>query len=215
MAKFPTSGKRQPNQPVPSATRSWRPLWPIVLVVIGWGAVAFDFYDRHWLSPAGVDYALDADNARIELQPQPVFSDEKRAIFFNIRQVNNGKRSAMGVGHAGIVILGPIQPALIDAFFIEQRKEAQSVKFPDDEYAAGRSDNFFSLPGTPDGMKLDDNAYATAKAGSNPVFVFVTLKYSDDSIPAGKSIYTERCVYLFGNVVHNCDSGHNRSFIGD
>jgi hypothetical protein len=188
---------------------------PIIAALVAFGAVAFGFVDRHWLTQSpDVETPLTPENARIDVRNLvPVLNENH--LFFNVIYANDGKRNATSPMHNGLVTSALIRmdDVFIDAFFYALRKGLHTVEPTQSEYYAGESDKFFSVPDTPGGIVFDDNTLAAYKGGSLFVYLFVGMKYTDDTISSSRAIYTEYCRYLLAGALHDCESGHNRSFI--
>jgi len=181
-------------------------------------AVAFDFVDRQWFSaPMPSEVPLTTENARIDFRLEPIWRADQKQFFMNYHEINNGTAMAFETGHVAYTstATGLIDPDLINAMFITLRSKIRPVRFPRDEMTVGQNDQFFSIPDTPNGLQFDENTFPAAQKGSLLVYIFLIMKYRDDVIPPTKSIYTERCLYMVGAVAHNCESGHNRSYISD
>lgn len=210
---------RRGADPVPQPINTKRSVAIIAgLVILSWLAAIADFADRHWISGLELSEApLGPQNARIDLQPVPVWKTEEKRFFMNFRQINNGKTNALDTTHVGgsAIAPGPMDKDLIDAFFIVLRTKLRNVPVIHNEYVVGQSNSFFTIPDNPSGLQFDDNGMAAAQKGALPIFIFAVLKYRDDLIPKEKSIYTEKCVYLLASVVHFCETGHNQSYIAN
>lgn len=205
-----------------SAMPPSRSIVPIVAAMIAWLAIIAGFINQHWFLPkVETEISLSAENARLDLTPQPFWKDADKSLYMNFRIANGGKSTALNSYRWYLVTLAPgnLDPDLIDAYFIMARaKLKKTPSIGTNEMHPGSSDQFFSVPDTPNGLLFgsDDN-YQAAKNGTLPMvaFMFVLQRYRDQTLPVDRFIYTERCVYVAAAVVHSCEQGHNRSYIAD
>lgn len=218
-ATKPLPKSRKPNSQPPIATRQKSFFWPMVLMLVSWGAVGFNFIDRHWLAdrePAEVP--LSQENARLEITPHPLWQDATKSFYMNFELNNAGKNTAMQEVRYGLATGAPgtLDPDLIDAYFVMAKAKLKKAPPGDNEYPPGPTGQFFSIPGIAPGLQfVTDENYEAAKIGKLLIYALVVERYRDTSLDSGKFIYTERCIYLAGAVVHNCEHGHNHSYISD
>jgi hypothetical protein len=214
MAKPGRAGKAQ-TAPAPEFKR-W-PVIPIILVVTTWGAVAFDYIDRHWLSsqlPA--ETPITSDNANLDIfQVVPGFNQELRRQFANIFIVNRGKSTANNLRHIGSIgVPGGIADSnftnLMFSLLKIQLKQSTQKGMGSLDIQPGQSGVWFSIFSA----QQEDSAIKSLD-DSKPLFIFNLMKYRDNIIDSNKAIYTETCVYILKSVTHLCESGHNRAYISD
>jgi hypothetical protein len=187
----------------------------VATVFLAWAVTLFNFVDRHWFAqPEPAELPLAPDDARIDVTRwQPIISAQKQ-FFMNIYLGDNGKSDALRWGFEGYGLAGPIpDKELADAFFIVLRTKVKASR-TEQTIHVGQNDQFISIPNVPPFFQWDDNTIQNYKDGKLLVSIFLVMAYSDDKIPAAKTIYTEKCVYVVQDVVHNC-SIHNRELIGN
>lgn len=203
---------------VKKASQKRRLVIPAILATIAWTATAFDFYDRHWLLDSElVEMPLSEENARLDAKVvQPVFTEQK-AFYMNIYLANNGHNIATQLMHIGFSAPSPIQidSDFIDAIFIALKTKFRKLpSATGNEITPGQTDQWFTVPDGP-GLQLGQDAFTAAKNGTVFIYTFNMMRYTDKTVPPGKYIYSEKCVYTIGSVLHNCEMGHNRTFIAD
>jgi hypothetical protein len=196
-----------------------RSLVPIVAAMIAWAAIIAGFVGQRWfLSKGDEEMSLSSENARLELAPQPYWKDSDKSFYMNFTITNVGKSTALRATHIGLAmfVTGNLDPDTIDAYFILLKLKSKKIIGTNSEFPVGPTGQFFSIPDTTPGLQFgSDENWQAAKDGKFPIQVFVLKRYRDSSLPTGKFIYTERCVYLVAPVVHNCEQGYNRSYIAD
>jgi hypothetical protein len=80
------------------------------------------------------------------------------------------------------------------------------------EIQVGQRNVFFTIP-TVRAQNIDPyNAYKEEN-GQRSIYIMTIIGYRDRIIDAGKSIYTESCIYIINKVQYFCQSGHNQSYI--
>jgi hypothetical protein len=102
---------------------------------------------------------------------------------------------------------------MLDGYFYaltEQLKNDQSK--PSSEINVGEND--VSYPLLQLNMTITEAMATAISNGGNNVFVFNVMQYQDYTI-GNRHIYGEQCVYLNKGVVHQCEGGHNRTYIAD
>lgn len=197
---------------------SWRPARVVaMLVLVAWAGVGFDYYDRHYLSPAPLQaMALSPDNARLEAEQwSPVISDADSQMAVNIHIVNRGRGTATQLQHKGVLMSPPAaltesSAALMLEFLRLQLKYAEPP--PTIDIIPGNNNLWFSIPDT----KSDSaSLYYNFKSNKGAViYVINVMKYKDEiTSKSGKAIYTESCIYLVDMVTHYCEFGHNHAYI--
>jgi pimeloyl-ACP methyl ester carboxylesterase len=114
----------------------------------------------------------------------------------------------------GILLPSPATPtppeAVIVQFFADLRHILQNTVLPDMSISPSQNDVWNSVLGP----KVDDKTIAPIKAGKVPVYTLTLMKYTDHTVPAGKFIYTETCVYSLEGVIHFCH-GHDRTYMSN
>jgi hypothetical protein len=204
---------------VPVQEYRWIPIACTAIVILALGS---SFVDRRFFShQVQAESSLGPDNARIDLTPQPLWKDDTKSFYMNFRIINGGKNAARQHFHFGLGMAtpAPVDRDLIDALFnmLRNKFKKGGLEIPNSEVFPGEADQFFSVPDIIPGMQFGtDENYQAAKGGRILIYTFVLFRYRDPTLPENKFLYTERCVYL-GNErsIHQCDNGHNRSYISD
>jgi hypothetical protein len=211
----PAKGVKGMPTPAPATpANSWGPFWPIVIAVAAWSAVAFDFVDRHWLSVnAPLESALSSTNARIDPKLSSLQLNDQKQYVVNILLLNGGKLAAIGPVHSGSLNLyggGDLTPeGAIHVFLALSRESVRTSPLINSEIQPQEADKYFSFFGPP----VTDAQISAVDSGSMLVYVVGIVRYRDSDIPPDKFIYTEICHYYFKGVLHECEGGHNRSYI--
>ena len=218
-----SSAKKRGNGATPQPAAPVRsPLGLIAFALIAWSATAFDYIDRHyfWKQPEA-ESPLGPENARLDfVQSAAVWTEEApKKLFFNVLIGNNGKSNAIGMTHndARYIIEATLalDPDVIDATFIVLKNKLKSLKLNDSEINIGQADRYFSVPYNMPQELIDDQSYEKTKSGAQKAYFLFMMRYKDNTLSANKSIYTEKCVYTVGQVVHNCEVGHDKTYIDD
>ena len=188
---------------------------PWILATIAWISIAADFADRHWISVAQpAEIPLGQTNARLDVYKWEMVSTQSLQININASVINNGKETAAHMKHYGSLSVGTVfDGAMLDGYFYaltEQLKNDQSK--PSSEINVGEND--VSYPLLQLNMTITEAMATAISNGGNNVFVFNVMQYQDYTI-GNRHIYGEQCVYLNKGVVHQCEGGHNRTYIAD
>jgi hypothetical protein len=194
---------------------------PIVLAIVACAAFAADIIDRHYFAnQADVETPIESSNAKFDVViEKPVWRDTDKQEVLNLDFKNNGKATAIGLAHSELRFpnAGIIDPVFIDVLFLTMRMKIKSFKLSSTDETSPSSGQikWFSAPyNLPPPM--EDSTYNAAKNGQIYVYTFVLIKYSDETVRSGRAIYGEICSYTIGSeLVHNCDNGHNRTYIAD
>jgi hypothetical protein len=205
------------GHPSPKPTSGGRRLTiPIALAAVTWMLLVFDYADRHWFAqPAPAEISLGTNDARIDVKTLAPVINEKKQFFTNILLANNGNEQVLQWRFQGYAITGGLNDKdLVDAFFITLRTKINEQPPSELEMQIGQADQYISVPNLPPLIQWDDNSIQDYKDGKLPVFIFLVLQYTDNIIPVGKHIYSEKCAILTQDVLHNCPT-HNRNFIAD
>jgi hypothetical protein len=116
-----TEQPQKATNDISASTNRWRPFWPIVLVIVAWGATAFGYADRHWLSHDVItDSPVAPNNARLDITKLDASFPSPNALWFNIHFINNGAATALhmaNIGHSTITTT-VIDPDIIDGEFL-------------------------------------------------------------------------------------------------
>lgn len=129
--------------------------------------------------------------------------------------INRGSTETLKFANQGSILLpSPATPTppdeVIVRIFAILRARLQSAALPD--LTVYPSQQFWH---TVVGQVVDDKTIGLTKAGTLPVYTLDLMKYTDRTVPAGKFIYTETCVYALGRAVHFCDTGHNKTYMSN
>lgn len=203
---------------------------PIIAAIIACMAVGFDWSDRYWWSQNGSEEEPITDqNARVDVvRWQPVIKDKNdqtsapnspgpdsgKLFFLNIFLGNNGKGTISQWTFDGSVATGGLDKDLTDALFSVLKTKIKVQLFTEQEIHPGANDMFISMPFKQPYVLLDDASLQAYKNGALAIYTFLLMRYKDNVVPVGKYIYSERCVFLLQDVIHNCD-GHNHNFISN
>ena len=118
--------------------------------MIAWAAVALNYYDTHWYN-ASNEVALAAENARLEMAPEPFWKDDDKSFYMNFKLVNDGKSTALQMQRYGIAMVTTtnLDPDFIDAFFIMSKAKIKKANvMGNNEFPLGPTNQFFSVPDT-------------------------------------------------------------------
>ena len=192
----------------------WSPFWPIILILIGWGAVIFNYIDRHWLSDDSTpELPLADDNANLGASISPALLSAQKQYYVNFVINNNSKSSAIGMQHFGMIALSPSpipEPIIKQILAMTRIILATTPPSPTpNEIHPGQTGEFFTLLGQEVSKQQADQL---DKAALLPYIINV-MRYRDSHIAPDEFIYTETCQYYVGKILHDCETGHNRSFI--
>jgi hypothetical protein len=116
--------------------------------------------------------------------------------------------------HLGITAYadGPIDVFTIGSQFESLKTQLKFFPFVvTGEIRPGNNNVWFSVPGPP----VKDEVTKNLNDGKNILLVFNLMRYRDEKINSGQFIYSENCVYFLKEVVHLCESGHNRTYISN
>jgi hypothetical protein len=207
-------GARGTALPSDPATKR-RPVWPWVLAIFAWSATVADFADRHWLSAGqSAETPLSQTNARLDVYKWEIVSSQPMQINVNANIVNNGKNTAAHMKHSGSMSIGTLfDGAFLDGYFYALTEQVKAnPAAPSSEINIGEND--VSYPVLPLNMAMSESIANAIVNGTNNIFVFNVMQYQDYTI-GGKHIYGEQCVYLNKGVVHQCEGGHNRTYVAD
>jgi hypothetical protein len=147
-----------------------------------------------------------------------LWKDTTRSFYMNFDLNNVGKNTALQMIRYGLAnaIPGNVDPDLLDAYFLMAKAKLKNASSVDNEFPPGPTGQFFSVPDIAPGLQFGtDENYQAAKNAKILIYVLVVERYRDESLDTGKFIYTERCIYVVGPVIHNCERGHNRSYISN
>ena len=188
-----------------------------VLALIACAAVAFDFVDRRWIAPqAPTETPISAENASMDPfeWAKGVPTPDIQRYFANVKVINSGKSTAVGLQHLGVVAHseGPLDASYVTSIFLALKIQLKAVPYiVSSEIRPGNSNLFYTIlgPATRDDMtkKLSE--------GTANLFVFDLRRYKDDKIGKDQFIYTENCVYYQKEVLHLCETGPNRTYISN
>jgi hypothetical protein len=213
---------RQPQKAtsvISASTNRWRPFWPIVLLIAAWGATAFGYADRRWLSNDIItDSPITPNNARMDITKLDASFPSPNALWFNIHFINNGAATALhmaNIGHSTVTTT-LIDPDIIDGEFFIMKKKLDRVKNVDTTNEVVSHGTIMTSFPQPFGVVLNDEQVTLVRSGKLLVYLFGMVRYNDNNLPNGKHIYAEICIYSLGlDAIHYCESGHNRSYISD
>jgi len=187
---------------------------PVSLALVAWAAVAFNWY----ILRAGRQeptIPISSDDARLDITKiEPVVDDEVKAVLVNYVLSNNGRASAIGMRHQGVVGTATVvmSPSDIDAFFVTLKAQLIADKTESTvEIQPGQTGVWFTIP--PVRTQNLDN-YTSYKEGRGFLYAAAVLRYRDRIIGEGRHIYTESCVYLVNKIQHFCE-GHNQTYIAE
>jgi hypothetical protein len=196
--------------------RGWPQIAPAVLVLC---AAAVTFVDKPSFAQLGpAELPLTFSNARLDVTHWESIINPQKQFVMNIYLANNGESDALRWGFEGFGLAGVVPDKnYANALFRKLDYSVQGVS-TEPVMHAGQFDRsvsmLVSIPGVPPVPQWDDATIHSYKDGKFPVSILMVLAYSDDKIPAKKTIYTERCIYLVHDAIYNC-SAHNREFIGN
>jgi hypothetical protein len=138
-----------------------------------------------------------------------------RFLAANVYTVNRGKATALKMIHNGSILVPsaatPQAPEdVIVAIFVALRVQL-SMSGPTDLTMYPDQSMFFTISD----QQVDDGTSGLINNGSIHPYTIVLVRYTDETVPHGKYIYTEGCVYTLINVVHFCETGHNKTYMAD
>jgi hypothetical protein len=157
---------------------------------------------------------LSSQNARLDVLEwhSTQLSPADHRLVMNVFIENVGAISAIGMQHHGVMeVSTKILPAgIIESWFNVIKDGLSGVDLPDSsEIRPGISDQMYSMPYRVEDMKanIQDISFGSF------VYIFNVMRYRDRTLQNSHSIYTEECNYIVNNMMHPCESGHNRSYI--
>lgn len=216
--------KRKERAKPEAAPMDKKPLWTpnrrfgflAITVLLAWAVTLFNFANREWLSVLPPpETPLGTNNARIDVKRWLPILNEKKQFIMNAYLANDGKAIAEHWAFQGLALTGALNDKdMVDAFFIMLRTKLKETKANEEEMQIGQDNQFISVPNIPPFVQWDDSSIQSYKSGNLPVFIFLVLQYTDNTIKLGKHIYGEKCIYIVQDVIHSC-LVHNRNFIAD
>lgn len=194
--------------------------WPVlVLALAAWLAVGVDYVDRHfWATDPDAALPISSDNARLDIgKLDPILKrGSPNSWFLNIYIVNHGKSAAISMQHLGSIATSPgmLGSPDVDAMFAMLQAQLRAAPIiGNSEIEPGDDRAWFTVPPVLPGITFDDAGLQAVSDGKQLIYLFNVMRYRDNSLAPGKFIYTETCAYFAGPTLHNCEAGHNRSYI--
>jgi hypothetical protein len=137
--------------------------------------------------------------------------DKQYAV--SIVMVNNGRATAIGPLHYGMISFA--KGSLADDTAIRQllafsRIVISTSAASSNEIAPQTSDQFFRVFSN---SQVSEQQASDLDKGDQVAYIINLIRYRDNHLAAGEFIFTETCKYYFKGELHNCESGHNRSYI--
>jgi hypothetical protein len=128
--------------------------------------------------------------------------------------INKGKETALKMQEAGAVSLGdgPMEMSgeMISAYYAMYH--ARLNLSPPSELQIYPDQNNITI--TEEGVKLDDSRISALTALGARAYTMAMIRYTDATVPPGKWIYTEYCVFTLNGEVKPCPN-HNRIYMAD
>jgi hypothetical protein len=190
----------------------------LIVALVGLGFIGWLYL---WRGPyesqrSYIEQSITDGNARLDFWKWEKSYDKQTAeAFANGHLINDGKVSATKIRHLGVLIIAD-SPSLpekqIFPVFLMLRAQLGINNSPEADIYPAQKSIWFSVWGpqisAADLKKMDD--------GKLYPIVMHLLRYTDQTVPDGKFIYTESCVILRkDNVVGLCNGNHNRTYISD
>jgi hypothetical protein len=184
-----------------------------------WSVVVITYYvairgTTPAFTAAGPLSAPPAGSSRMETWSKwelSVTPDKRLAM--NVYVTNKGKAAASKFKHHGYMIVPSTGSPehLLDGFFAMLHNELVISGGGTDAEYYPEQNLWFTIFGP----EADDKTMEAINNGSSHPYILNLMSYSDNTIPNDKFIYTETCIYLVQNVVHYCESGHNKTYMAD
>jgi hypothetical protein len=157
------------------------------------------------------------DNQKlVEISAWVLGSTTEQRLGTDVFVINRGSAATLKFANQGLILLPsvatptPPDEVIVKLFEVLRAKLLNAV-IPDLAIYPNQKDMFHTVVG----QVVDDKTIDLIKKGRPPVYTLDLLKYTDDTVPAGKFIYTETCIYAIGSVVHYCDTGHNKTYMSN
>jgi hypothetical protein len=200
----------------------WRAAWnnrTLIVAILGLVFIGWLYLGRGPSETRNsyTELPVSDGNARLDFWDwQKSYDKKTNQAFVNAYLVNDSKVSALKTRHLGVVLLmdspSVSEKQAFTVFLMLQAQLTATKSPPETDIYPGQKSIWFSVWGpqisATELKKLDD--------GKIYPVVMNLLRYTDQTVPEGKFIYTQSCIILKkNNVVAFCDGNHNRTYIAD
>lgn len=149
----------------------------------------------------------------------PATHGSAKGFFFNVFYVNKGNIPVATASHRSIIVSSPTSMDVNEQLKYERYADSVSPppSSPISEIQPGVAkvppEHYFSTPDNDKEIANLWSKYQAAMANQQRLYLFVSMKYFDKSLPSDKVRVTEFCGWFIGNfdMWHNC--GSNRIYI--